>query len=466
MFERERRRQVQLTRRYEIQKNIPRQTSSSQGGTLVNRMKILNEDVNLNSRLINGYNGSPLRRHDSQGRLKNLPITAPLNPAQSKRHSIANIHASSTSNHSSPSSSVVNTYNDSTVFETTVPGRRNYVFEQIQHQQIQQKNTTLQKNRFRSYDNINSRSKSSGNITNNTSDNTLDYSSSLNRFYNKSQNQAQNDSQIQRLFKNSYLQDPRTSYNLQRDSVFSKHTNKTSNPSASRLSYMVNDSFQDGTSVSQNQSTENSDDTDGSDNSSDETQPSITDNSVIVNPLGLIDGISAEVSVDDNNDGSLGDYETLSSTTRTQWKQLLMRNEIDSDLYHTETENKAVGGAWLNQDNYNADLNASHSYGNEPVQSSKSEQYQQRQPKPTCRKPGMWTQSSLEHRNMYERVTNDLRNMVLFSHNPLVSSLKRTRNTETPNAIHAASQPHITLPVAVGARVELLWEKACAEFCL
>lgn len=439
MLERERGRQAQLPKRYEIQKNIPRRTSSS---TWINKLNNFNEDVNLNNRLISGYNGSPLLRHDSQGRLKNLPITAPLNLAQFKRHSIANI---SSSNHKSQNSSVVNAYNDSNVFETTVPGRRNYVFEQFHQQQIQQKNTVLNRNRFTSVDTTNIRSKSTD--------------------YSDTPSQSQN----QKLFESSYFQDSRAINNSQSGSVFSKAINKIPNPNDSRLSSTISVSSQGDATVSQCQSIEASDEDSDEDNSLDETATSITDDNIIAVSLELNESTDKSPSTKSDNNESTYEYENLSNMMRTQWKQLMIKNEIDGDLNNSESENESVGSAWLNQDNYTSTLNSkfNQSLRNHDGNHRRTDDSgKTNQTKPLHRQPGVWTQNSLYRRNMHENVACNLRNLVLFSRNPVVSSLKRTVHVHPSIDIHEPTRPHIAGSNAAGARVKRLWDDACAEFYL
>jgi hypothetical protein len=467
--ERGRGRQAQIPKRYEFQKNIPRQTSSQHQNVFMNRINSEdNNKISFNGSIagMDGYNGSPpLMRNNFQERSKNVHMISMTNLAQFKRHSIASLSSYKRVN---SSNHIINAYNDTTVFETTAPGTKNYAFEQFQKQQKQE---IIQHHQYQRHQSVNG-------YLNKRRDETFDKEvfhteNKINQDYIYNSNEP--DSAI-KLFKPVYFQDE-TNNNEVRESLFSRVSNKNENSEKLgnlKIGYMVNTYSDDDETVKMNYSSSDSDNDD--ENNYDDNY----ENSPYFNPIE--DNINKKI---DHASNEINDYsfeeESSEQMMRIQWKKIIMKNEIYNNNFNIQdsirngNNDEIIGSAWLNQLNYTNDYKVEPSAdGNNRIKNQNLNlnlnlNLNQKEHS----KPGVWTQISLEHRNMHEKMTNNLRNLALFSHNPMASSFERTKTRkhkinqqpkQKQDHYHASLQPQYSS--AVGARVNNLWKSACMEHSL
>lgn len=498
-------RQHQIPKRYEFQKNISRRTSSAsslstqkqqsqsqlqhpqqqQPSILGNRIELNNERLDPKSPRVLTFRGESdllvnrggrIKRVESNGMLglqrvkstgshndntkAKVGVVAP-SLAQFKRH-IADIHNNSTSNNNN-----INMYNENTVFETSIPGRRNYAFEQ-QILQQQQHNYRIGNIRQRtiSYDSNNSNG-GNGNL------------SQFGHVTNHLNNFDSNGSNVNtpRTFKSPFLYGYRKNDNI-RQSTNSNRSIKsfksTSTKKSTGSEKLKHDDYPD---------TDNRYDSSNSDYTSEmedeeegEEDDDYDDDMNVVNMDGDTttsnkSGATNETDHDDDCDDDNEFYNGKFATTRTQRKQYIIKEGLEDGYNYNshekhggnDADNEPIGEAWMDLSNYeNTAKIVSNKNGNNQrtiyIHRERADNNNNTLGSGAGR---IWMNSSLKQRNMYEHVTNELRKMVFFSERPLLESVARKRDVRGAGVAVQDGEGDVG---GVAVAVAQLWREACREF--
>lgn len=432
-------RQNQIPKRYEFQKNIPRRTSSQHNQQLLLSRIGVEEAKSPRSPLFPG----PTSRENSVGskgsqgsnlsfstlaRVKSTgPAAGGIAPTQNlahfKRHSIADVGnlARSSSANVVNGKHGLNIYNDSTVFETTVAGFRNYAFEQQMLQQSQHEyvdEAMQQRKRIASVE-----------------------ISDGGRYNRQAAQAAHNPREFASHHTPRFLCSPRFN---------SRSTDNVDNTSS------VHD-WEDAAGPR------------GSRNS-------IFEDAKVENTIGSDDDVSVvdmdgldEPFADDKksnvtlNSGTLqdGPYDDSEAflPTRTQQRKLAIKHELDGAA---DADNLPIGQEWLDPANYSGTVHTHFSSASSASTTSTTGPSSGSKSKRDT--TAHWMNNSLKQRNMYEHVTSELRKMVLFNEKPLLESVTRNRKVQASWVAGpgdgrggAAGAPR---PKSVGALVEGMWQEA------
>lgn len=432
-------RQNQILKRYEFQKNISQRTPSQQNQQLLlNRLGV--EEARFpRSPLLPSARGrdNSIESHvsqESRGSQWSNPGLHKVrssgsgaggkyhtqNLAQLKRHSIADLGNFSLS----PSINAINgkhglnMYNDSTVFETTAVGPRNYAFEQQQHQIYDYIDGVRQRKRISSYE--------------------IGHGEKLGTAAHKMEEQA--DSPMPRFFRSPKF-DGRTTNTLD---------------STSALQYQRSDAVakKDDEATFAGAKVDNYVDSDD--------DVSLVDMDGIVQPDEQnIDNEDGESDVTLNSESLFNHIydDSVYTPTRTQQRKLAIKEELDGTA--DPNENLPVGMGWMDPANYNGiGSNDSNSTSMSSVTASAVPSIKSKNKKDSNT---IWMNSSLKQRNMYEHVTSELRKMVLFSEKPVLNSVTRNRNVQASRTSNggAAFRQGRTFPQDdVRALVAEMWQEA------
>lgn len=427
-------RQNQIPKRYEFQKNIPQRTSSQHNQQLLLSRIRVEEAKSPRSPLFPGPTAreGSIGSQGSQGSrlgfstLQRVKSTGPgasglaptANLAQFKRHSIAdvgNLARSSSANVVSGKHGL-NVYNDSTVFETTVAGCRNYAFERQMLQQRQYEyvdEAMQQRRRIASVD-----------ISNGGR-------------YNRQPAQA--------AFVPHDPAGHHTPHFFRSPRFNGRSTDNVANPAGVQGWENGEDPHSGRNSIFEDPKVDN-------------TVASDDDVSTVD-----MDGLDEPFADDGKSDVTLHsatlhevpyDADEPFLPTRTQQRKLAIKHELDGAA---DTDNLPIGQEWMDPANYTGKVHshlssASSASTAAPSSASRGNRYA----------PAHWMNSSLKQRNMYEHVTSELRKMVLFNEKPLLESVARNRKVQASRggAIPSGGATGAPSREDVGALVAGMWQEA------
>ena len=425
-------RQNQIPKRYEFQKNIPRRTSSQHNQQLLLSRIGVEEAKSPRSALFPGATAreNSIGSKGSQGshlsfstlaRVKSTgPAAGGIAPTQNlahfKRHSIADVGnlARSSSANVVNGKHGLNIYNDSTVFETTVAGCRNYAFEQ---QMLQQRRYEYVDEAMQQRRRIASVEISGGE-----------------RYNRQAAQAAHNPHEFASHQTPRFLRSPRFN---------SRSTDNVDNTSSVQ-------GWEDagGARGSRNSIFEDPkmDNTIGSDD-----DVSVVDMDGLDEPFA--DDGKSDVTL---NSGTLhaGPYDDSEAflPTRTQQRKLAIKHELDGA---TDADNLPIGQEWLDPANYSGTVHTHFSSASSASTTAPSSGSRSKRDTTTH-----WMNNSLKQRNMYEHVTSELRKMVLFNEKPLLESVTRNRKVQARWVAGHGGAAEAASPKNVGALVEGMWQEA------
>lgn len=408
-------REYQIPRRYELQRNISRAPSMGKRRSIP----------------VHGTGNGDFDSLVHENFPEDLKNTVAL-----KRHSIGSIGGNGSYQQA------LDTYDEHLVFKTTVPGSRNFSFEQNSQNAI---NDYLSRQRMRSVD-----------LTNN-SNNSRDARINS-RFYGHNYMQQRKDTVgTQTSFKNGYLSKDSMPENLFGRCVSSRSGLSNSGSEHSDIPNCAVSNRSDEFDASVN-STDNEEvymmQTESDRDEQDENENTETENLEDQN-RGNADEMSSS--------SMWSDLENKSTVTRTQLRKLALKQGFENlsmacgEVYEENGEDPhRPGRAWLDPASYQKEMiNISTSSSSSVAPAAKDGKQARKFQK-------VWTHSTLAQRNRHESTTNTLRGLVRFGLHPMLESLERMSPVH-PTSISTTNFTPSKIQSQYRMELHDMWGKACRE---